>query len=280
MTRTIDSNLESHLQGYTTKLCCCWRIKRTDDAEKFFTDHNESIVFDGDTYTPISSGVPSALAQTSDLAVDNVDVEMILDSSALSEDDLRAGLYDYAEAWIFLLNYEHPEWDEIKLLYGRFGEVEFKDQVANVELRSLTQQLQQRIGRTYDLKCDADLGDSRCKVVLATYTVTGTVTSVIDEVTFRDSSRSEADDYFKYGKLTWTGGDNNGISMEVKEFLNTNGEFELFDSLPNDISIGDTYSVYRGCDRLSDTCKNTFSNFVNFRGFPDIPGETEVLAGP
>jgi uncharacterized phage protein (TIGR02218 family) len=38
------------------------------------------------------------------------------------------------------------------------------------------------------------------------------------------------------------------------------------------IAIGDTYTIREGCDKNFSTCKNKFSNHLNFRGEPHIPG--------
>jgi len=35
-----------------------------------------------------------------------------------------------------------------------------------------------------------------------------------------------------------------------------------------------------GCDKQAATCRNKFGNFLNFRGFPHIPGEDWLSAYP
>ena len=35
-----------------------------------------------------------------------------------------------------------------------------------------------------------------------------------------------------------------------------------------------------GCDKQAPTCRLKFNNFLNFRGFPDIPGEDWLMATP
>jgi uncharacterized phage protein (TIGR02218 family) len=89
-----------------------------------------------------------------------------------------------------------------------------------------------------------------------------------------DSSRAEADDYFAYGNLTMTSGDNDGISREVRSF--STGEFILFQPFPYDVEVGETYSVYAGCNKQLATCRDKFSNVINFQGFPDKPQRDEA----
>lgn len=43
---------------------------------------------------------------------------------------------------------------------------------------------------------------------------------------------------------------------------------------------GDMVRLTAGCDKTAATCRNRFANFLNFRGFPDIPGEDWLMAVP
>ncbi|MEM9226163.1 MAG: phage BR0599 family protein, partial [Pseudomonadota bacterium] len=36
----------------------------------------------------------------------------------------------------------------------------------------------------------------------------------------------------------------------------------------------------RTCDRRFETCRDVFANTENFRGFPHLPGNDFILAGP
>jgi len=40
------------------------------------------------------------------------------------------------------------------------------------------------------------------------------------------------------------------------------------------------FRVVAGCDKTAETCRAKFSNFLNFRGFPHIPGDDWVTAYP
>ena len=59
----------------------------------------------------------------------------------------------------------------------------------------------------------------------------------------------------------------------------TGGAFVLAFAVPFNIAVGDTFSVVPGCrHRRTEDCKNKFSNVINFRGFPDVPGN-DVIVG-
>lgn len=273
MPREIEGALLNHIIGTVTTLSHLWEITCQDTTVFRYTDADIDITYGGNTFNTLNSGTLSGIEQQSTLSPDNFDFSVILNENDINKDDIVAGKFDYADVKIYLVNRESPSDGAVKILSGKLGQVEItNDNEASIEFRSLTQLLQQSIGRTYLHECDADLGDTRCGVTLASYTYTGTVSSVSSNISFADSSIEAPNDFFSYGLLTWTSGNNNGLSMEVKDFAGTGGVFELISPMPFTVQAGDTYSVYRGCDKIKETCRDTFDNIINFRGFAEIPG--------
>ena len=116
-------------------------------------------------------------------------------------------------------------------------------------------------------------------VDLGGWTETGTITSVTSKQVFTDSSRTEADDYFGEGILTWTAGLNTGLSQKVKTYASDT--FTLSLPMIFDVQIGDTYSVIAGCrKRLDEDCAAKFSNELNFQGEPHRPTVDELTSSP
>jgi uncharacterized phage protein (TIGR02218 family) len=278
--RTIGAALKAHLAQETTTTAVCWKLTRTDSTVMGFTNHDQTLTISGVNYIPARGMSSTATTSSSNLNVDNYDVTAFLESDVITESDLLAGKYDYSTIESFLVNWNDLSMGSMMLAKGRLGEITISNGQFSAEVRSLSQQLQQVVGKRYGRSCRADLGDNECGVTLASYTVTGAVTSETNRRTFKDTGRTEADGYFNYGKLTWTSGNNDGLSMEVKTYTAATDEFVLFDSMPYEIEIGDTYSVYAGCDKLHTTCRDTFNNIVNFRGEPYIPGMDEALRYP
>lgn len=165
MTKSISSSLEAHIAQEVTTLATCWRLTRTDGVEYFFTDHDQPLTIDGNTYVASTGYNRTAIANNSSLAVDNLDVVGILDSDQITEEDLRAGRFDYAEIKLFLVNYDDLSQGILRVRRGHLGEVLVtREGLFRSELRGLTQAYSQRIGETYTPECRADLGDDRCKV--------------------------------------------------------------------------------------------------------------------
>ena len=280
--KTISSALQTHIDGEVTTLATCWKVIRSDATVLGFTDHDVDIIFESVTYQSNTSIDPSTIKSTASASVDNLDIMSVLDSSGITDADILAKKYDNAEVYIFMVNYNDLTMGDIKLSRGRLGEIEVRDNIYVAEFRSLNQFLQQRIGERFATKCRADLGDSRCGVALAgspSFTFSSTVLSVADRSNFT-CGLTNAAAYFDFGKLTWTSGANNGLSMEVKAYTLPGSPqvatFELVEKMPYDIVIGDGFDVYAGCDKTTSTCINTFNNIVNFRGEPFIPGMDEA----
>jgi uncharacterized phage protein (TIGR02218 family) len=275
--KAIGAILKSHLAGEVTTLATLWKVTRRDAQVFCFTDHDADIDYQGLTYTAATGYSASAIRTSDAMDVDNMEVEGMLSSETITDDDLLAGLWDFAEFTIMRVNYADLTMGHEVLRAGTMGNVRSGRQHFAVELRGMTQPLQQPVGRVYTPACDADLGDARCGISLAGITVAGTVTAASTQSAFIDSGRGEAAGWFNFGLLTFTSGDNTGYAMEVKTF--SAGAFVLQQGMPNPIQAGDTYSVYAGCDKLLSTCASKFSNVVNFRGFPHVPGTDRMMSG-
>lgn len=165
--KTVSPALAAHLAGEVTTLATCWRVQRTDGAIYGFTDHDRDLVVAGVTYVSSSGYARAAISSRADLSVDDTELAGILDSALITENDLRAGLWDGAEVRIFVVNWADLSQGILRLRRGRMGEVISGDDGGfRAELRGLAQALQQQVGEMYSAECRADLGDARCRVPL------------------------------------------------------------------------------------------------------------------
>ncbi len=278
--KTISTALTAHIAGEVTNLATCWKLTRRDATTLCFTDHDQDIVFESNTYKAATGFTPSAIHNSGSLAVDNLDVEGMLSSGSITEADIMAGLYDFAAIAIFQVNYKDLTQGALKLKRGWLGEVSHYKQQFVAEVRGLTQRLSQTVGELYSSSCRAALGDSRCKINLTTSTVTGTITTPVSNAEFMDASRTETSGTYSFGTITFTSGANNGLAMEVKEYgfkTGAGGQIMLALPMPYVIAIGDSYQLTLGCDKTLVTCFSRFNNVVNFRGEPLVPGLDRML---
>jgi uncharacterized phage protein (TIGR02218 family) len=88
--------------------------------------------------------------------------------------------------------------------------------------------------------------------------------------------------WFEHGRLTMLTGAAAGLVGMVKnDRLGPDGRIvELWQSFGAVVGAGDQGRLEAGCDKKMATCRGKFSNLMNFRGFPHIPGEDWMVAFP
>lgn len=282
--RAISDDLQTHLDSGVTTLCWCWRVTRRDGVVLGFTDHDRELSFDGTAFEAASGFTATEIRQSIGLNVDNLDVESALSSQSLNEEDLLAGLFDDARVEIYRVNWQDPV-QRVLARAGSIGEVKYGQSVFTAEIRGLAHYLQQENGRLYQYRCDADLGDGRCGVSLSApgFTAYGTVNSVVSKRQFAAAGLGAySAGWFAQGLVTWTAGNNVGRAMEVKLHQASAGSvmLELWQPMASDIVDGDAFAVTVGCDKQIETCRSKFSNTINFRGFPHMPGNDALISYP
>lgn len=265
-----------------------------------FTTHTADLTFNGVLYRSSNGADGSAISTNADLSLSSRDVTVLIDSTAITVEDLERGVYSGAEYETFEVNYQDLTQGRVLLEVGRLGDITVRDQVFIAEGLSLVNLLHQSTGPTVSPVCRAQLGnritdnyDERfgCKVRLnpptwlasTAYTVVqqydaalgsivkpstyngrhfkcttagtsggsepswntalgattsdntvvwtaieawtkeGEILTVIDDHTFDESGRLEAEGFFSHGLLTFLTGDNIGWSTEINSFAFPDG---------------------------------------------------------
>ncbi len=176
--KPISTALQAHLDGELTTLAWLVKITRLDGTIKAFTTFDQNIIIGGVTYLADGAFTPSALASTSNLSTDNLEITGILDSTDITDADIEAGLYDQARIDMYVCNWADLTQGTLQLRRGWIGEVVRSGGHYAAELRGFHDLLQRPIGAYYTPECRYDLGDVNCTINLTPITVTGTVTSV------------------------------------------------------------------------------------------------------
>jgi len=274
--RSASAGLTAHIAGEVTNLAICWKLTLVNNTVLGFTDHTSDLTFESQLYKAATGFSPTSIETKDAYSVDNLDVAGILDSTALTEADIMAGIYDFAEVEIFMVNVTELTQGKIIHRRGWLGEVTLKNGQFVAEVRGLAQKLQQNIGEIYTPTCRAIFGDARCKVHTTSFSATGAVNTVTSRQVFISNAMTQAAGYFSGGEVQWLTGANAGRRMEVKEFANK--QFVLALPMPNAIAATDTFKAIAGCDKTFNSCYSKFTNAVNFRGEPYVPGMDKMLS--
>lgn len=267
------------LHQEVTQLAIAVKLTAQDGAIVGLSNTDQDLTLDGIIYRGIYGHTPSTFQQQGGLAVDNLEAALLLDNDMFKRDDVLNGKWDHAEALVQLVVIydDYPIPDVFVLQRARVGNLTVGRDTLQVELRGLMDAYANRIVELYSPACRADLGDARCGVALATYQTSGTVTAVTDNRLFTDTSRTEDQNWFAGGKLTWVTGQNAGRSMEIKSNDQTLFQIQLVTPMYLPITAGDTYTATPGCMKSLDTCQNKYNNVVNFRGEPFVPLDTGIF---
>lgn len=363
MSKTVSANLLTELASEAPNIATCWKIEREDGTILGFTDWAEPIIYGGLTYYSAGGYQRTAINQKEGLSVDNMDVIGLIDSSYITEDDLLSRKYHNAKVWIFIVSPNNIGWGDLKLDYGRLGEITVGKAHFTAEFRSLMTLVNQEFGNKYSRYCRHILGESlivdnietKCGIELEpavwqastaytvgdavspsiyngrrfvctnegtsndtegepawdttigntttetdgvewecydAYTKEGTVTSVVSDFKFIDTSFTDSDGWYQYGVLTWITGNNIGLRHDIKESLNT-GSFTLKKPTIKTIEVGDTFKVSVGCNHIlkmpgdvkgspyTGDCRAKFNlenggNAKQFGGEPELPNLDRV----
>lgn len=268
--RTIAAPLAAHLAGDATTTCHAWRVLRRDGAVLGFTDHDADLWVAG-TLCRAASGFAASEDETGQgFAAASGEVAGGFSSEAIRPEDLSAGHYDGARVELYLVNWADPAQAAL-LALREIGEVMRAGERFSAELRSIAHRLDQPQGRLYNRRCDAELGDSRCRVDLTGWRAAGTVMAVEDRSHVRLSGlHAFAEGFFDGGTLE-LGGRRHVID---RHRLPGDGSARLTLWLPLEEvpASGAACTITAGCDKRFATCKVRFGNGLNFRGFPHVPG--------
>lgn len=278
--KSVSAGYATHIGKSTTTLALCLKATRTDGEVFGFTSFDRSLTVSAVVYVP---GLrPSAVKATADMQPTNSETEGGFGSAAVTDEDIRAGRWDYAEIEVFRVNWADLTQGVEKITKGRLGQITRGRTQFTAEMLGMQTLLTKQIGRLVGAECPYELGDDDCTVDLAPFTITSTVSSSPGRDRFYDGSRTEVADYFTNGKVTITSGDNDGISREVKQYPggSPTGLVILQLPFPFDIAPGTTYTMHAGCRfRFTEDCVAKFSNGDNFGGFPHVPGNRYLQSG-
>ncbi|MGL9726392.1 MAG: DUF2163 domain-containing protein [Wolbachia sp.] len=233
-----------------------------------FTDYDEDLNVNNIFYKSSSGFTASSIILNSDLRADNLEIEGILNSTDIKEEDILSGKYDFAKIEIFLVNYKDLNQGMMGLHFRILSKVTLNNGRLIAEIKELATKLERSIAELYSPVCRAQFCDDRCRANTKKFSRMSTITKIIDERRFENTNLIESDEYYKHGVAKFF----SPVTFEVivKEYKNK--VVTLFSPPPYQISAGNKYSILTSCNKAFLTCKNKFNNTVNFRGEPHISG--------
>lgn len=244
----------------------------------------------------------SAIESKADGSPNNCTVTGFLSDFGISENDIRAHLYDNATWELRIVNWADLTMGDMKPLSGTVGDIEMKNGQFTMELRGWTQKLTTTICSVYQPTCRAELfgGGSegidpnnhwKCRLNRYQWVQNGTVLSSPDLITivptvagsppvvdlfqkgppYPGTTPAPAG-WFDNGVIKFTSGDLKGYQFEIAIFDGATLQLYPQQPLPFSPAPGDTFEIEPGCNKLPNTCDTKFVNIQNFAAEANIPG--------
>lgn len=302
MPKTIPAQLLTHKAQQVTTLCRLLKIVCKDGTEFGFANLDIDVTYNdllGETNSPggalvYRSGngfIPYRMESVAGTAVDNTDMAGLVSSPeelGLTEEDLRAGKLDYANAYVYEVNYEDltPGRHEI-IARGNCGKVSVAEDGFKAEFRSLTQRLKQTIGEVTSITCRAQFGDARCgKTRTWTNATVTSVSGTEPDRVFTCSGLAGASGFYEPGLIEILSGPHTGLQVEVESFTSGGGITLMFPTYyPN--FVGMLICISQDCSKDWDDATHGCvyhwgsERALHFRGEPKIPlGQEGSLSTP
>lgn len=277
--KLILNDIKNHIKQNVTSICSCWKITRSDGLILRFTDLDRDIEVAGEIYKSTDSYDRGVLKSSNNTDTDEMNITGVLSIDGFEEGDLRAGVFDHAELEFFLVNWMNPGAGIIPLRRGRIGEVAWKDGSFQAEFRGLSDALRREVGELYTPECRARFCDPACGLDKSDFEITETLATVAGRQVMTLTALSDPAVRLGGGIAHLTSGANAGRAVEIESWNSGAQEIRLFLPLPYLPVAGDMVTLYPGCDKRFETCRDVFANQINFRGFPHIPGTDSLLSG-
>jgi uncharacterized phage protein (TIGR02218 family) len=185
---------------------------------------------------------------------------------------LRAGVLDGAEVQLdraFMPTFGDTSAGMVTMFYGRVVEVDAGRTQATIKVNTHLELLSlQWPWRLFQPGCARTLFDAGCTLTKSAFAVGCTVIAGSTPQVLK-TDYGQPNNWAAAGTLTFGSGALNGQSYAIK--TQGGGTFAVLVPLPALPAIGDTLTVYPGCDKKKATCDGKFGNVAHFQGQPYIP---------
>ena len=166
--RHLPEELADRIESGAATLCHAWLLTRIDGVVAGFTDHDRDLEVDGVVCRASSGWTGGAAESAVGLTPGAAVIGGVLDHVAITEADIAAGLLDRAEVALWRVDWRRPDL-KVRMWVARLARVRREGEAFTADLEGPLAALERVVGRTYGRDCDAQLGDARCTVDLATY---------------------------------------------------------------------------------------------------------------
>jgi uncharacterized phage protein (TIGR02218 family) len=269
---------EAWLEGPLTSTAYGWRLERRDGVTLGFTSHDHDVEIDGLLLRASPGMAPTSITESLGIETDGLDVRGSLSADAIRERDLQAGRWDCAKLSIFLFDWTQPNAGFRLLAAGELGSVSFSGAAFEAEFKGPGAKLDRAVAPYASPLCRAEFCDAACGLNIARFTHLAALVSATGSNLTVALAQPGPMPQLGFGRLRWLDGDNCGLWSDIVESDGAN--IMLAAPPPFTPQPGARIALVEGCDKILATCAVRFSNAINFRGEPHLPGNDILTRYP
>lgn len=262
----------SSLKEELSTLATCVTLERSDGVGIALTSCDRAIRVNQIKHEPVPGFVPHAV-QEGDAGEQTTELTSALNTDLIRASDIRLGRWDGARVRLTAASWEAEE-EMAELLVGRIGEITSHGDVFTAEFSSRSMKLALSPCPATTPECRAALGDQKCRIALGPLQQRARIIA-INGFSLELDRAIGAD--FQFGTARIVSGRASGLRQPIVDTTATSIRLREVDRV---IAVGDQLILTPGCDKRPETCRMRFSNMVNFRGEPQIPGTDFLMRYP
>jgi len=174
---------------------------------------------------------------------------------------------------VVIKRYHEGDSEILTIWIGRIVNVKFKEREAEIRCEPIFTALKRPIlRRRYQTTCPHVLYGQQCTLSAINFTNIAIITAVSGKDLTAVAIGAKSDGYFSGGFTDWS----NNLAIERRFIISHTGSVITLNLPYNGILVGETITVYPGCDHLLTTCNTKFANDDNYGGQPFYPSKNPL----
>jgi uncharacterized phage protein (TIGR02218 family) len=244
-------------------------ITRVDGTIYRFAESDEAITVDGDTYSVIPGLQISAVRHTSNGEMPSCEIAAVhWSGGTFDSQQIDAGLFDGASVEIYIVDRLNLTSKGL-LFTGSVANISYNiENRVSFEVKGPAVNAKIMMTQKRAPMCRTDLFSPLCGLDPSSFDVAATVATIVDAFNFTVSGLAQADGYFNQGVCV-TG---SGVAFQIAAWVQSTQTLTAYLPCHRIIEVGNSLTLYPGCDKTLNDCVNKFNNALNHQAEPHFNG--------
>jgi len=227
-----------------------------------YNSSDMSIIYDGRTYEPV-------LIKRSSIGMNLNSLKNFVKIEVDKTNTFAANyIFVPVDGIVEVTIYRGHDGDYVTYWKGFVHTVGFNSRTAIIVVGSKSTSLKRSgLMRKFSRNCGYPLYTTRCTVLKGDYKISGTISSISGLEIVATIFGTKSDNWLTGGKFIVE-----NYSRMIVYHNQSNEKIVIAHRIP-DLTVGASFDAFAGCDHAATTCKNKFSNGINFGGQEFIPNK-------